>query len=562
MVFKSIVPSEEVPDVDVATFCIETSKLNADPSSLAYTDINTNISITYGQLESLCHQIGSGLANKLGVKPGDVVAIFALNNIYYAPVFLGVVSTGAMCTTVSSAFNHSELEYQLADSNATVLFTGVNQQKVVQEALDRRLLKIPTQRIVVLDGAPRNPAFIPLDLLLCSIPYSRFQISEKYPASSTVAAIIYSSGTTGIPKGVMLTHKNFVAYAVLGRSIFEFQKEKLQAEQQTQALSKEVLKRSIAILPFAHIYGLTSLITNSIAGGMTQYIMNNFSIDDFLQAIQNHRIQTAALVPSILSQMAKCDNIRYDLSSLKTMVSGAAALSGGVHKNVRDRFSLNISNGYGMSETCSGVCLMDSYRFIPGSVGFIYPNTEAKIIDIHTGHELGVNQEGEFCVRGPTIMMGYLNRPEETSRIIDRDGFLHTGDIAMITETNHVFITDRIKELIKYKGLQVAPAEIEGLLLDHPEIADAAVIGIDDRRRNTEIPRALIVPKDQQITNNKKAADKLCSEIEMWIGSRVADHKRLRGGVMLVKTVPRNQSGKIMRWLLCIQQNVKCASKI
>ncbi|KAJ2794306.1 hypothetical protein H4R20_006271, partial [Coemansia guatemalensis] len=367
MVFKSIVPSVEIPDVDLATFCIEGSKLNAEPSSLAYKDISTNTSITYGQLQSLCQQIGSGLVNKLGVKPGDVAAIFASNNIYYAPAFLGVVSTGAVCTTVSSAFNHSELEYQLADSNATVLFVGAKQQKVVQEALDRRILQIPTQRIVVLDGTPQNPKFLSLASLLCSKPYSRFQISDKCPAESTVAAIVYSSGTTGMPKGVMLSHRNFVAYALLVKSIFDFQRENLQTEQQTQeASSDEELKRSIAILPFAHIYGLTALITNSVAGGMTQYIMSDFSIDGFLQAIQDHRIQTAAVVPSIFSQIAKYDRIKYDLSSLKMLGSGAAALPGGVHKNVRDRFPLNVGNGYGMSETCSGVCLMGNYRFEPG----------------------------------------------------------------------------------------------------------------------------------------------------------------------------------------------------
>ncbi|KAJ2076589.1 hypothetical protein H4R24_005617 [Coemansia sp. RSA 988] len=561
MVFKSIVPSIEIPDVDVATFCIEGSKLNAEPSTLAYMDISTKTSISYKQLESLCLQIGSGLVNKLGVKTGNVVAIFASNCIYYAPTFLGVVSTGAVCTTVSSAFNGSELEYQLADSNATVLFVGRKQQRVVQEALNKGLLRIPTQRIVVLDSASQESGLMSLSSLLCSKPYSRFRISDKLPAKSTMAAIVYSSGTTGIPKGVMLSHQNFIAYTILGKGIFEFQKEQLRKEQ-AQTTSEEIIKRSIAILPFAHIYGLTSLITNSIAGGMTQYIMSDFSINEFSKAIQEHRIQIAAVVPSILSQIAKYDCIKYDLSSLKMLGSGAAPLSGGVHKSIKERFPLNVSNGYGMSETCGGVCSMNNYCFKPGSVGFIYPNIEAKIVDIQTEHELGTGQEGEFCVRGPTIMMGYLNRPEETNRVIDSDGFFHTGDIAIVTETNHIFITDRIKELIKYKGLQVAPAEIEGILMDHPEIADAAVIGIDDHRRNTEVPHALIVPTDKRIITATQDADKLCRNIEQWIASRVADHKRLRGSVALVKSIPRNQSGKIMHRLLRIQHNAKHASKI
>ncbi|KAJ2394470.1 hypothetical protein GGI23_004675 [Coemansia sp. RSA 2559] len=550
MIFKSIAPSLDVPGYDIATFYINAAKKNA-PSwdEVAYHDIGTGESLTFRRLESMYKQIGSGLVNKLGTQLGDVVAIFASNTIYYAPALFGIASVGAVCCTASSSFNEAELEYQLADCNARYLMVGTKQVPVVRAALAKGLLKIPKSNIIVLDNDGSSAdGFIPITRVFSDQPFDQKRIvDDKEMASKTLAIIVYSSGTTGLPKGVMLSHRNFIGYTMQSSAMTEFltakQYEKLKAE------PPEAPQRVIAILPFAHIYGLTSLIMNSVAGGKTQYILNDFSIERYLQVLQDYKIQLAYAVPSVLSQMLNHKDVaKYDLSHLKAIGSGGAPLPGGVHAGVKERFQVSAGNGYGMSETCSGICMVADYMFKAGAAGFIFPATEAKFVNPETGKEVGVGEKGEFCIRGVTVMMGYLNRPEETARVIDADGFLHTGDIGYINETGHIFITDRIKELIKYKGLQIAPAELESLLMEHPLVADAAVVGIEDVKRNTEVPRAFIVPKDLGALAPvaQKAGNRICMDVAQWLAERVAKHKRLRGGVELVASIPRNQSGKIL----------------
>ncbi|KAJ1854180.1 hypothetical protein GGH12_003193 [Coemansia sp. RSA 1822] len=493
-------------------------------------------------------QISSGLLRRLSVHSGDVVAIFASNSVHYAPIVLGIISSGAVCCPVSSAFGESELEYQLHDSRASVLFVGPMQLSIVCKAQAAGRVDIPSERIVVI-GEPRHSKFTSLQEMLDERPY-RPCVDLKIDA---MAVLVYSSGTTGLPKGVILSHRNIVACAVLNAAMFQFLNDQ-EPSARTDQIRGPV--RSLAILPFAHIYGLTSLITNSIARGRTQYIMPDFSIDAFLQAVQDYRINTASVVPSVLAQLSAKNISKYDLSSLRLLGSGAAALPGGVHARVREQFAATTANGYGMSETCSGVCIMGSFMFTPGSVGFLLPNMEAKVVDLKTGCKRSVSEEGELCVRGPLVMMGYLNRSDETQAVIDSDGFLHTGDIGYVDARGLVFITDRIKGLIKYKGLQVAPAELESILMDHPQIADAAVIGVNDQRRHSEVPMALVVPRDLSSEIELRAS------IEEWVRARVADHKRLRGGVVFVAQIPRNSMGKILHRDLRAQFNTQRMAKI
>ncbi|KAJ1809412.1 hypothetical protein LPJ77_001662 [Coemansia sp. RSA 2523] len=551
MVFKSIVPSVDIPHVDVATFCINASRENvSSPDTPAYVDISTHATLTYGQLYTMHEKISSGLLHRLNVRSGDVAAIFASNSVHYAPIVLGIISSGAVCCPVNSTFGESELEYQLHDSRASVLFVGPMQLSIVHKARAAGQVDIPLDRIVVI-GETRHTEFTSLQELLDERPYRHLCDNLNIDA---MAVLVYSSGTTGLPKGVMLSHRNIVACAVLYAAMSRFLDDH-EPNPRSDQIRGPI--RSLAILPFAHIYGLTSLITNSIASGRTQYIMPRFSIDAFLQAVQDYRINATSVVPSVLAQLSAKDTSKYNLSSLRMLGSGAAALSGGVHARMRQQFAVTIANGYGMSETCSGVCIMSSFMFTPGSVGFLLPNMEAKIVDLQTGCKQSVSEEGELCVRGPLVMMGYLNRSNETQAVIDSDGFLHTGDIGYIDAQGLVFITDRIKSLIKYKGLQVAPAELESILMDHPQIADAAVIGVDDQRRHSEVPMALVVPRELNPDR-----DELRASIEEWVGARVADHKRLRGGVVFVAQIPRSSVGKIMHRDLRAQFNAQRMAKI
>ncbi|KAJ2592356.1 hypothetical protein H4R99_006433, partial [Coemansia sp. RSA 1722] len=548
MIFESTLAPVDIPSYDIPTFFMNVSRTNLKhPDTPAYYDLSTEKSISFGQLYTLYKQIASGLVNGFDVKPGDVVAVFSSNSIYYASAFFGIVAAGAVCCTVSSMFKEGELQYQMEDSKAKMLFVGPKQVAVVKQAMKRGLLNIDTERIVVLDDQGLS-GFASFREMLGYKLFTPVVFDDMEKAENTLAVLVYSSGTTGLPKGVMLSHRNIVAYTVLSSAMFAFMQSKDERQEQTQ--------RSLAMLPFAHIYGMTALVTNSVAGAKTQYILNDFTIDRFLHSLQSHRIETASVVPSVLNQMVKHKAIsKYDLSSLKVLGCGGAALPDGTHEDVRRRFPVSTGNGYGMSETCSGVCLMANHRFVAGSVGFLFPNIQAKIIDPVSGRALGPDQQGELCLRGPTIMMGYLNRPEETAKTIDSEGFLHTGDMACIKPSGHVFITERLKELIKYKGLQVPPAELESILMKHSGVADAAVIGVRDTLRDTEVPRAFVVASGQ-------GSEWLANTLVAWVAGRVADHKRLRGGVEFVDAIPRNPSGKILHRQLHSQHNAKHGTKL
>ncbi|KAJ1647363.1 4-coumarate--CoA ligase [Coemansia asiatica] len=552
MIFESILPPTDIPGYDIPTFFMNTSRMNLEqPDTPAYYDLATGKNISFSQLYLLYKQVASGLINNLDIEPGDVVAVFSSNSIYYAPAFFGIIAAGAVCCTVSSMFKEGELQYQMEDSKAKVLFVGSKQAHIARAAMEQGLLKIAAEKIVILDDQDYW-GFKSFGKILSDQSFEPLLFNNPERSAKTLAVIVYSSGTTGFPKGVMLSHRNIVAYTVLSATMFAFVQSKDGVEEKTQ--------RSLAMLPFAHIYRLTSLVTNSVAGAKTQYILNDFSIEKFLHYLEKHRIETASVVPTVLNQLVRFRDIsKYDLSALKVLGSGGAALPDGTHGDVRRKFPVSTGNGYGMSETCSGVCLMSNFEFIAGSVGFLFPGMQAKIIDPETGRALGPEQQGELCLRGPTIMMGYLGRPEETAKTIDAEGFLHTGDMAYIKKTGHVFITERIKELIKYKGLQVPPAELESILMKHDGVVDAAVIGVHDKVRGTEAPRAFVVTAGAA---DKGESEQLAGELIAWVSSRVADHKKLRGGIEFVDAIPRNPSGKILHRQLRLQYNAKHGTKL
>lgn len=556
MLYKSVVPRVPIPAIDLPRFLLRMAA-NHDPDALAYMDTETKESITFGQLAQLTRQLGYGLVSKWDIKRQDIVAVFASNHVNFASVFLGVISAGAVICTVSSLFNVKELCNQLKDCGAKALIVGPKQMPVVQQALKTGVLPVPSNRILISTSDNRHiRGFLPLSCLLQgNIPssYQPLAINTQKEASETMAAVVYSSGTTGMPKGVMLSHRNLVSYIICSGSTFMYFSQK-QAEA-TNATDTPTIRRCLAIFPFTHIYGLTSLVTNSIAAGRTQYIMNQFSANKLLRAIQQYKIEYVSAVPTILSQLVNHPGLdNYDLSSLRVVSSGAAPLD----KQMPDRISqwlpqILLSNGYRMSETCSAICVMTPYQYKQGSVGFLCAHMEMKIIDPKTHKSLPAGQIGEICVKGPTVMMGYLNCPRETSEIFNGDGFMRTGDIGYVSESGHIYVIERIKELIKYKGLQIAPAELESVILEHPSVLDVAVIGVE-RKDGSEVPRAFVVLEQNEGGIEKKIVE--------WIKTRMADYKRLRGGVSVVRSIPRNEAGKIMHRELRIKYMAEARSKI
>jgi len=347
-----------------------------------------------------------------------------------------------------------------------------------------------------------------------------------------LVALPYSSGTTGLPKGVMLTHYNLVANMCQMDGLDYFHRD----------------DTLLCVLPLFHIYGLVVVLNMGLHLGATIVTMPRFDLEQFLGLIQKYRVTLSHIVPPIVLKLAKDPSVeKYDLSSLKMIFSGAAPLGPELSRECMQRIGCGIRQGYGMTETSpvTHSSPADPTKMKLGSIGPPAPNTECKLVDPATGAELGPNHEGEVCVRGPQNMKGYLNNPEATARTIDQNGWLHTGDIGYADEDGHFYIVDRVKELIKYKGFQVAPAELEAILLTHPAVADAAVIPCKDDEAG-EVPKAFVVVK----TETSPAA------IMDFVAARVSPHKKIRA-VEFIDQIPKSLSGKILRRVLIEKERNK-----
>jgi acyl-CoA synthetase (AMP-forming)/AMP-acid ligase II len=344
------------------------------------------------------------------------------------------------------------------------------------------------------------------------------------PANDLVA-LPYSSGTTGLPKGVMLTHRNLVA------NLCQFQ----------DALGTGTGERLIAVLPFFHIYGLVVLMAAAVREGSTLVTMPRFDLEEFLRILQEHHVTRAYLVPPIVLALAKHPMVdKYDLSALQVVVSGAAPLDAGLQGAAASRVDCMVAQGWGLTETSPVLTTSVGAPLgpKPGAVGVLLPNTALRVVDPATGADVGRGETGELLARGPQVMKGYLNAPQATADMLDPDGWLHTGDLGRVDDDGYVYVVDRVKELIKYKGMQVAPAELEAVLLGHPAIADAAVVRSPDEEAG-EVPKAFVVAKTPL----------QAEEVIAYVAERVAPHKRIRR-VEFIDEIPKALSGKILRRVL------------
>ncbi|MBC2904611.1 AMP-binding protein [Streptomyces cupreus] len=484
----------------------------------ALIDGTDGTTLTYEQVDRFHRRIAAALA-EAGVRKGDVVALHSPNTVAFPTAFYAATRAGASVTTVHPLCTPEEFARQLGDSAARWIVTVSPLLEVARRAAE---LAGGVEEIFVCDSAPGHRSLI--DMLASTAPEPRVGID---PAED-VAALPYSSGTTGVPKGVMLTHRQIATNLA----------------QLEPAVPAGPGDRILAVLPFFHIYGLTALMNAPLRKGCTVVVLPRFDLETFLAAIQNHRITALYVAPPIVLALAKHPAVEnYDLSSLKYLISAAAPLDARLAAACSQRLDLPpIGQAYGMTELSPGthVVPLDAMREAPpGTVGKLIAGTEMRIVSLDDPDEdLGVREAGEILIRGPQVMKGYLRRPEDTAALIDKDGWLHTGDVGYADADGWLFVVDRVKELIKYKGFQVAPAELEALLLTHPGIADAAVIGVHDDNGN-EIPRAYVV-------RQPSAADLSEGEVMMYVAERVAPYKRIRQ-VAFIDGVPRAASGKILR---------------
>jgi acyl-CoA synthetase (AMP-forming)/AMP-acid ligase II len=505
-------PDVTVPDLPLHEFVLEDAMGRADQAALI--DGPSGRTLTYGQLAGGVRRVAAGLAAR-GFAKGDVFAIFSPNLPEYALAFYGVSAAGGVNTTVSPLYTADELANQLADAGARFLLTV---PPFLDKALDAAG-RSGVEEVFVLGEAEGATPFASLLTAGDTPPEVEFD-----PANDLVA-LPYSSGTTGLPKGVMLTHRNLVANLCQG----------------TTALLADEGERLIAVLPFFHIYGLVVLMAAAVSRGSTLVTMPRFDLEQFLGLLQDQRITQAYVAPPIVLALAKHPLVdKYDLSSLQSVFSGAAPLSASLEQACTERLGCQVMQGWGLTETSPVVTtnFNTPQGARPGSVGVPLPNTEMRVVDPATGADVSRGEVGELLVRGPQVMKGYLNAPEETAAMLDPDGWLHTGDLGRIDEHGYVYIVDRVKELIKYKGLQVAPAELEAVLLSHPEVADAAVVRFPDEEVG-EVPKAFVVARGQVDPE----------ELMAFVAERVAPHKKVRR-VEFVDEIPKAASGKILRRVL------------
>ncbi|KAI8632316.1 hypothetical protein F5Y19DRAFT_420605 [Xylariaceae sp. FL1651] len=541
MPVKSLYEFIDIPNVDLWTYLFERNdKPWADDKEI-YIEVDTKRSYTWSQTKTTAIEFGRGLRSQWGFKKGDVLGFFTPNSVDYAPVFFGVLYVGGVATTANPTYTAKELAFQMKDSGAKGIVTQLPMLPVVREAA--RAIGLPEDRIILLgDGRDPGGKFkhfteIKHTGLLGALNFGQARVDPKNDS----AFLVYSSGTTGLPKGVQLTHSNIVA------NIAQMEyADRFNGLYHSGGLDGKGDKQ-LAILPFFHVYGLTCIALSGIRMGTPVIILPKFELEKACRAIQDFGITFASISPPVALALAKHPAVsKYDLSSMKFMHSGAAPLGRDLVEMVWNRLTIPIMQGYGLSETSPGIAkgVITDWKRYTGSVGKLLPNTEVKIVDLE-GKEVPIGKEGELWVKGPNVFSGYLNRPELHKDTFSADGYFRTGDIGYLDDKGNLYITDRLKELIKYKGFQVAPAELEGVLQGHEDIADACVIPAHDRERETEVPRAYLVLKPGVPRDDAKAA-----EIIAWLDSRVAQHKKLRGGVRFIDEIPKNASGKLLRRIL------------
>jgi acyl-CoA synthetase (AMP-forming)/AMP-acid ligase II len=482
--------------------------LAGDPDRVAMIDGPSGREVTAGALEAGIRRLAGGLKAR-GIGKGDVVAILAPNCPEYAVVFHGVAFAGATITTINPTYTAPEVAHQLKDSGAKLLVT-------IPAFLETAKAAAEGVEVVVMGEAVGVTA-------LMSLMGEPLAMQVPVDDAVDVAVLPYSSGTTGLPKGVRLTHRNLVA----------------NVEQCQVCFQVRTGDRVVAFLPFFHIYGQTVLMNVYLATSGTVVTMPRFDLELFLTLCVRHATPTMFIAPPVAVALAKHPLVdRFDLSPVRQLVSGAAPLSAEVAEAVTRRTGVQARQGYGMTEmspVSHGVPFSSS---APGAVGVAVASTEFRIVDPVTGEDVANGAEGELWVRGPQVMSGYHNRPEATAATLTADGWLKTGDLAQVDSQGHVFIRDRLKELIKVKGFQVAPAEVEAALLTHQLVKDAAVRGVPDEEAG-EVPVAFVVPAEGAETG----------DIHAHLAAQLA-HYKLPKRITFVETIPKSASGKILRRML------------
>ena len=515
MIHRSEYPDVAIPQIPVWKLVMERFAEHGERPAIV--DGPTGQGITYARLAQDVERAAKGLA-AAGFAKGDVFAFCCPNVPEYAVALLAVNRLGGVATTMNPLYTAEEIAQQLRETRACFLLTvPALAQRCVEASAGTSV-----RQVLSVGASPGAADFAGLFSDSGTLPEVHVEVRTH------VAAMPYSSGTSGVPKGVMLTEYNMVA----------------QLQQATVMLARRREDVVLAVLPFFHIYGLMLILLDGLRHGATLVTMMRFDFVQFLESVQRHRVTVAPLVPPIVLGLAKHPAVdQYDLSSIQSMFSGAAPLGAEVEQACAQRLGCRIMQGYGMTEFAGASLSHAAAEAAPrtGSVGKCWPSMQARIVDVQTGADVDRGKTGELLMRGPNVMRGYFERPDATQETLV-DGWLHTGDIAYVDEEGYFFIVDRVKELIKHNAYQIAPAELEAVLLRHPAVADAAVIPSPDEESG-EVPKAFVVLK----------APVEPQAILDFVAQHVAPYKKIRR-ISVVDTIPKSPSGKILRRVLVQQE--------
>jgi acyl-CoA synthetase (AMP-forming)/AMP-acid ligase II len=512
----SIAPYEEIP---LATTLHRTAA--RVPDKLAIIDGERQV--TFRELDEQSNRFGNALGS-IGIGKGDVVGVLSPNCIEFEVAFYGIAKAGAIVSTINSGYREREVANQLDSSAATTLVVHRSLLELGQNAAAGAP---DLKRLIVIDEDSRDPdSFWGLVERGSPTP-PNIAINPK----EDVVALPYSSGTTGLSKGVMLTHYNLTS---TGRHMFD---------RPGEGAAPRADDAFLVHLPLFHIFGINVMMSIPVTLGATQVMMGRFDMDLFLRLLAEHRISTLFTVPPIALGLTQHPDIgKYDLSALRFAFVGGAPLSGELQGHLSDALGTTVLQGYGLTEgPLINIDYIEADRMRPGSVGPRVADTELKVVDVEdAAREMPPGEAGELVVRGSQVMKGYFNNLQATAETITEDGWMQTGDIVSIDDDGYMWVMDRKKELIKYKGFQVPPAELEGLLQEHPDLSDAAVIGKQDVAAG-EIPKAFVVVK--------KGATVSAEDVMGFIAGQVATFKQVRE-VEFVDEIPKTPSGKILRRVL------------
>ncbi|KAH8660818.1 amp dependent CoA ligase-like protein [Tricladium varicosporioides] len=507
--------------------------------------------------------LARSLSKEFGWQPNQgtewdkVIGIFALNTIDSMTLAYAVHRLSGIASPANAAYSASELEFQLKNSSAKALFTCIPLLETALAAA--KASGIPRERVFILEmpkafSGDKSVPFKTVGQLITEgarLPKLQELKWEKGQGKRQTAYLCYSSGTSGLPKGVMISHRNVIS------NIMQF--ERAESMQRSRRLANEQTEVVLGLLPLSHIYGLVVIAHAGAYRGDEVIVLPKFELPSFLNAIQTYKIEGLYLVPPIIIQLAKNQKVcsKYDLSSVRGLFTGAAPLGAETAEDLQKIYpNWKIRQGYGLTETCTVVCATNEDDIWFGSSGILLPSFNAKIVSAEGTEITGYDQPGELVVQSPSVVLGYLNNDNANKETFldDTDGkgrWMRTGDEAVIKKSpkgnEHIFIVDRIKELIKVKGLQVAPAELEAHLLAHDSVSDCAVIPVPDDAAG-EVPKAFVV-KSSSVgleENDRMVARDICKHVE----EHKARHKWLKGGVEFIDVIPKSPSGKILRRLL------------